>query len=233
MLSVRGLSAGYGGAAAVASIDLHVAEGACLALLGRNGAGKSTLLKAIMGLVPPSAGTVTFDGRRLDGLPPDRIARAGLGYVPEDRRIFAGLTVAENLETGRRPPRGDAPVWTPARVFALFPALAALRDRPAGRTSGGEQRMLAIARTLMGNPRVLLLDEPSEGLAPVLVEAMIAALETLAENGLALLVSEQTLPVARRLAARAVVLEKGRVRFDGAMADLHPEAALTRELLAL
>ena len=163
MLSVSGLSARYGRAEVLAGVSLEVGAGEVLVLLGRNGAGKSTTLKAIMGLVRPTAGRVVFEGRDITGLPPFEAARRGLGYVPEDRRVFAGLTVAENLEAGRKPPPppGGGEAWTPERVYALFPSLAAMRDRPGGRMSGGEQQMLSIARTLMGNPRLLLLDEPS------------------------------------------------------------------------
>ena len=164
-----------------------------MALLGRNGAGKSTVLKAIMGLVPPARGEVSFAGRRIDRLAPYRIARLGLGYVPEERRIFTELTVVENLEVGRQPARDGAPAWTEDSLFALFPNLAGLRERPGGRMSGGEQQMLTIARTLMGNPRCVLLDEPSEGLAPIIVEQMAHSIRALKGEGLCVLLSEQNL----------------------------------------
>ena len=163
MLEVTGLDTFYGRARILDGVGIEVARGEVVALLGRNGAGKSTTLKSIIGLVRPAAGEVELDGRSLTGLPSHEICRAGLGYVPEDRRVFAGLTIMENLEVGRLPPRADAPHWTPERLFALFPNLAEMRDRPGGHTSGGEQQMLTIARTLMGNPRAILLDEPSEG----------------------------------------------------------------------
>ncbi len=175
-------------------------------LAGRNGAGKSTTLKAIMGLIERT-GEIRCAGRRIDRLEPFEIARLGLGYVPEERRIFTGLSVAENLEVGRRP----GP-WDEARVFALFPALAQMRERPAARMSGGEQKMLAIARTLMGNPRAVLLDEPSEGLAPLVVRQMAQAIGELKRAGLAVLLCEQNARFAQPLAERAYRIEKGRIQ---------------------
>ena len=221
MLSVSGLSARYGRAEVLAGVSLEVAAGEVLVLLGRNGAGKSTAMKAIMGLVRPSAGRVVLEGLDITGAPPFEAARLGLGYVPEDRRVFAGLTVAENLEVGRKPPpqRGGE-AWTPERVYALFPSLAAMRDRPGGRMSGGEQQMLAIGRTLMGNPRLLLLDEPSEGLAPVVTERMAAAVRELKAGGLAILLSEQNLRFARAVGDSAAIVEGGRIRWRGGLDSL-------------
>ena len=235
MLSVRELDVLYGGAQVLFGLDLDVPAGEVVALMGRNGAGKSTTLKAIMGLVPPARGEIVFDGRRIDRLPPYRIARLGLGYVPEDRRIFPDMTVAENLEVGRRESAtGDASDgWTLERVHALFPNLAELHDRRAGRTSGGEQQMLAVARTLMGNPRLLLLDEPSEGLAPVIVRQMADSIRALRRRGVTVLLAEQSLRFAGAVADRAVVLEKGRVRFAGDMAELTRNRALGRAHLAV
>jgi len=165
MLEARGLSAGYGRAQVLFGLDLAVGQGEVVALLGRNGAGKSTTLKALMGLVEARSGEVRFGGERIDRQAPHEIARLGLGYVPEDRRIFTDLTVAENLEVGRQPPRPDAPTWSMEKLIALFPTLGALLQRRGGSMSGGEQQMLCIARTLAGNPKAILLDEPSEGLA--------------------------------------------------------------------
>jgi branched-chain amino acid transport system ATP-binding protein len=211
-LEVRRLSAGYGRARVLFDLDLVAAQGEVVALLGRNGAGKSTTLKAIMGLVPPFSGEVRFDGEPLGGLEPYEIARRGLGYVPEDRRIFMDLTVSENLEVGRRPPRGARPAWTEARLYALFPALGALRERRGARMSGGEQQMLCIARTLAGNPAAILLDEPSEGLAPVVVEQVAKAIVEMKRAGVTVLLAEQSRHFAGRVADRSYVLEKGVIR---------------------
>ena len=211
MLSLRGVDVFYGRAQALFGVDLDVPEGRVTALLGRNGAGKSTTLKAIMGLLPVARGRITLNGTAITNWPPYRIARAGIGFVAEDRRVFPDLTVAENLAAGQRPPRADAPAWTAADVYGLFPNLDALRQRRAGRISGGEQQMLALARTLMGNPNLLLLDEPSEGLAPVVVQAMAGAIRTLTTNGVTILMSEQNRAFAERVRARPVVLDRGRV----------------------
>jgi branched-chain amino acid transport system ATP-binding protein len=211
MLEVRALSAGYGRSRVLFEVSLEVAAGEVVALVGRNGAGKSTLLKAVMGLLPPSSGEVRFDGRRIDGCEPHEIARLGLGYVPEDRRIFTELTVAENLSVGRQPPRAGAPAWTDEALFALFPALGGMRERPGGRISGGEQQMLCIARTLAGNPRAILLDEPSEGLAPVVVEQVAKAILELKRAGVGVLLAEQNPRFTGRVADRGYKLEKGRM----------------------
>jgi branched-chain amino acid transport system ATP-binding protein len=233
MLAVEGLEAQYGRARILEGVSFRTASGEVVVLLGRNGAGKSTTLKAIMGLVRPSPGRVVFEGRDIAGLEPFRIARAGLGYVPEERRVFAGLTVRENLEVGRRPAPSGQPAWTPERVFALFPALAPLAERTAGRMSGGEQQMLAIARTLMGNPRLLLLDEPSEGLAPVVVERLAEAVAALKAEGLTILLSEQNLRFAGAVGDRALILAQGRIRHEGPMAALMADAALRGRYFAV
>jgi branched-chain amino acid transport system ATP-binding protein len=233
MLAVEGLQAHYGRAHILHGVSLAVAGGEVACLLGRNGAGKSTTMKAIMRLLPPTGGSVRFAGRDLAGLAPHAVARLGLGYVPEERRIFPELTVAENLEVGRRPaPPGQAP-WTPERLYALFPSLAALRRRPGGRMSGGEQQMLAIARTLMGNPRLLLLDEPSEGLAPVVVDRLAEALLGLKAEGLAILLSEQNPGFAASIADRAYLLETGHIRHHGPMAAVMADAALRARYLSV
>ena len=233
MLSVRGLHAYYGRAHILADVALEVTTGEVVVLLGRNGAGKSTTLKSIIGLVRPAAGEIVFDGRRIDRLEAYAIAQAGLGYVPEDRRIFTELTVMENLEVGRQPARANAPAWTPERLFALFPNLAEMRDRPGGRMSGGEQQMLTIARTLMGNPSCLLLDEPSEGLAPLIVDQMAAAIRALKQEGLSVLLSEQNLHFAADVSDRAYIIEKGRIRFAGTMAELAANADVRAQYLAV
>ena len=213
--------------------NLEVGAGEIVVLLGRNGAGKSTTMKAIMGLVPPSAGSVRFLGDEIAGREPFEIARRGLGYVPEERRIFAELTVMENLEVGRRAPPPGATAWTPERLFALFPSLGGMRDRPGGRMSGGEQQMLTIARTLMGNPRLVLLDEPSEGLAPVVVERMAEAIRALKAEGLAILLSEQNLHFARAVSDRATIIEKGRIRWSGTIPDLMAADAVREQYLSV
>ena len=220
MLAVENLHAGYGAARILHGVSLSVAPGEVLVLLGRNGAGKSTVMKTLIGLVRPTAGRIRLAGQDIAGWETHRIARAGLGWVPEERRIFPDLTVAENLEVGRRPPGDDRPPWTPERLFALFPNLAALRRRPGNRISGGEQQMLAIARTLMGNPRLLLLDEPAEGLAPVIVDQMAAALLALKAAGTTVLLAEQSLAFAARVGDRATILETGRTAWTGTMAEL-------------
>jgi branched-chain amino acid transport system ATP-binding protein len=206
---VRRLNAGYGRARVLFDIDLDADAGEVVALLGRNGAGKSTTLKAIMGLVPPLSGEIVFDNKNLKNLEPYEIARLGLGYVPEDRRIFTDLTVAENIDVGRQPPRQTLPAWTQDRLFGLFPALAGLRERRGARISGGEQQMLCIARTLAGNPTAILLDEPSEGLAPVVVDHVARAIVELKRAGVTVLLAEQSRHFSERVADRAYILEKG------------------------
>jgi branched-chain amino acid transport system ATP-binding protein len=233
MLSLASLNAYYGRAHILFDLSIDVAKGEVVVLLGRNGAGKSTTLKAIMGLVPPATGRVIFDGQDIAGLPPHVIARRGLGYVPEDRRIFAELTVMENLAVGRQPSRPGVPEWTLERVFDIFPNLAEMRDRPGGRMSGGEQQMLTIARTLMGNPRAILLDEPSEGLAPVIVEHMAATIAALKTDGLTVVLSEQNLYFAGLVADRAYIIEKGRIRYDGSMDALARDEAVRGQYLSV
>jgi branched-chain amino acid transport system ATP-binding protein len=226
VLQVAALHTYYGRAHILVDVSFALGRGEVVALLGRNGAGKSTTLKTIMGLVRPADGRITFEGHDITGWPPHRIASCGVGYVPEDRRVFADLTVRENLEVGRRPPgREDIAPWTTARMLRLFPNLAALAARPAGQISGGEQQMLTIARTLMGNPRVLLLDEPSEGLAPVIVEQLTHTIVELKAGGLGILLSEQNLRFARAVTDRALVMERGRIRFRGSMAELAEDHA--------
>ena len=232
MLQVQHLDAYYGRARILHGLSFDLAAGEALVLLGRNGAGKSTTLKALMGLVRPAAGHVWFEGQDVAGWETHRIARLGLGYVPEDRRVFADLTVMENLEVGRQPARGGT-AWTPERLFGLFPNLGALRDRIGARMSGGEQQMLSIARTLMGTPRLVLLDEPSEGLAPVVVEQMAHAIRAMRTEGVTVLLAEQNLHFAAGVADRAVVIERGRVAWSGTIAELRTDAAVRRAYLAV
>jgi branched-chain amino acid transport system ATP-binding protein len=233
MLEVHALDCFYGRAQILFGVSLKVAAGEALALLGRNGAGKSTTLRAILGLAPLSRGRVVLGGRDISGMPTGRIVRRGLGWVPEDRRIFADLSVEDNLEVGRQPPRPGVPHWTPSRLFELFPNLAELRRRPAGQISGGEQQMLTIARTLMGNPCAIMLDEPSEGLAPLIVEGMARAILEMKRQGLAVLLAEQNLRFAGTISDRATIIEKGRVRFEGTLATLRADDKVARAYLAV
>ena len=239
LLEVREVDAYYGDSHILYGLSLDVAEGEVVCLLGRNGAGKTTTLKSIMGLVPPRAGSVRLGGQDITREPPYRIARRGLGYVPEERRIFGNLSVHENLEVGRRTwghgrgnGGGPAP-WTAERVYELFPHLRDLRDRQAGRLSGGEQQMLTIARTLMGSPRVLLLDEPSEGLAPLVVQMLSEQLGRLKRTGLTMILAEQTVNFVSALGDRVYILEKGVVRYQGGMGDFLANDDVRRAHLAV
>jgi branched-chain amino acid transport system ATP-binding protein len=233
MLELSNLHAGYGVSRILFGVSLRADRGEIVALLGRNGAGKSTALKAIMGIAPPSTGQVVLEGADLVGLAPYLIARAGIGYVPQDRRIFPDLTVRENLEVGRRPGRsGDSP-WTLERVEALFPMLGTLASRLGGSLSGGEQQMLTLARTLMGNPRVLLLDEPSEGLAPVVVRTMIEQLLQLKAGGMTILLSEQNVHFTREVSDRAYILEKGSIQREGSIREILEDRSIFERYLAI
>jgi branched-chain amino acid transport system ATP-binding protein len=233
MLEVVALDAWYGQAQILYGVSLAVGAGECVALVGRNGAGKSTTIKAIMGLLAKKRGQIVFRGHDISAWPAYRIARLGLGWVPEDRRIFTDLSVRENLAVARQPPREGAPEWTPGRVYALFPNLGAMPDRPGGRMSGGEQQMLTVARTLMGNPYLVLLDEPSEGVAPLIIEEMARMIAALKQAGVAVLLSEQNLHFAGLVSDRAVVLEKGEVKFAGTMRALMSDDTLLRTHLSV
>jgi len=222
----------YGDSHILFDLSLEVGEGEVVCLLGRNGAGKTTTVRSIIGLTPPRAGRITLRGRDLAGLPPFRIARSGIGYVPEDRRIFPNLSVGENLEVARKANGGDR-VWTEQRVWELFPHLRELRHRPAGRLSGGEQQMLTIARTLMGNPEVLLLDEPSEGLAPLVVQMLREQLARLKASGLTIVLAEQNVHFVSGLGDRVYILEKGSVRYHGSMDAFLGDADIRQAYLAV
>ena len=229
MLELSQVHAAYGPSRVLHGVSLTARAGEVVSLLGRNGAGKSSTLKAVVGLIDVTGGDVRLDGRDLRGLPTHEISRLGVGWVPEDRRIFSDLTVEENLRVGAK---GDGP-WTTARVYALFPKLAELARRRAGSLSGGEQQMLTVARTLMGNPRIVLLDEPSEGLAPVVVRALGEQIPALKREGLTILLSEQNLRFAARLADRAYVIEKGEIRWEGPIARLMADEAVRRAHLSI
>lgn len=238
LLEVRKLAAWYGAAQILFDVDLDVKRGEVVALMGRNGAGKSTTLKAAMGLLARRAGQVRFMGRDVSRLEPHAIARLGLGWVPEDRRVFSDLSVMDNLAVGRQPPRtwpdgSAAPAWTPEALFKLFPNLGEMPERPGGRMSGGEQQMLTVARTLMGNPFVVLLDEPSEGVAPVIVEQMAQMILALKRQGVSILLSEQNMHFAELVSDRAYVLEKGQIRWQGTMAELAADETVRRAYLSM
>jgi branched-chain amino acid transport system ATP-binding protein len=255
LLDVREIHTAYGLSRVLFGVSVEVRAGECVCLLGRNGVGKSTTMRSIMGLTPPQAGRVTWKGTDITGWDPYRVARAGLGFVPEDRRIFADLTVWENLDVasrrvragrsgrGRQPsqtghPHPDAASRAPLqfsveKVFDLFPKLRELTSRNGGYLSGGEQQMLTIARTLMGNPELLLLDEPSEGLAPLVVDHLQEQIARLKQEGLTILLAEQNVEFSLALAERVYILEKGTIRFSGPAARLRDDEALRHELLAL
>lgn len=238
LLKASGLNAWYGAAQILFDVDLQVNRGEVVALMGRNGAGKSTTLKAIMGMLARRRGQVRFMGRDITRAEPHAIARAGLGFVPEDRRIFSDLTVMENLDVGRQPPRhwpdgSAAPAWTPQALFQLFPNLGEMPHRPGGRMSGGEQQMLTVARTLMGNPFLVLLDEPSEGVAPLIVEQMAQMIIALKTQGVSILLCEQNMHFAELVSDRAYVLEKGQIRHQSGMAELVANDEVRRAYLSM
>jgi branched-chain amino acid transport system ATP-binding protein len=238
MLSVEGLNAWYGAAQILYDLVFRVTRGEVVALMGRNGAGKSTTLKAVMGLLARKSGAVRFLDEDLAQLKPYQIARRGVGFTPEDRRIFSDLTVMENLDIGRQPPRSfpdgrPAPSWTPERLFDLFPNLAEMPHRLGGRMSGGEQQMLTVARTLMGNPLLVLLDEPSEGVAPVIVEKIAGTILELKKEGLSILLSEQNIHFAEIVSDRVYVLEKGQLRWNGSMTELSRDTEVQRAFLTV
>ncbi|RTL72467.1 MAG: ABC transporter ATP-binding protein [Hyphomicrobiales bacterium] len=234
ILEATGLTAAYGQAQILFGVSLTLGPGEVVALMGRNGAGKSTTFKAIIGLVDAAADTLAFAGHDIRHLPTHRIARLGLGYVPEDRRIFTDLSVEENLQVGAKAPLGaNAAAWTPERLFEIFPNLAEMRHRRASQMSGGEQQMLTIARTLMGNPTAMLLDEPSEGIAPVIVELMAESVRRMKAEGISVLLSEQNLYFASAVADRAYIIEKGAIRHEGRMADIVADTHLREQYLSV
>ena len=238
LLEAHGLAAWYGAAQILFDVDLKVQRGEVVALMGRNGAGKSTTLKALIGMLGKRSGSISFLGQDISRSEPHHAARMGLGYVPEDRRIFTDLTVAENLMVGQQAPRrwkdgSEAPLWTPERLFQLFPNLGEMPNRMGGRMSGGEQQMLTVARTLMGNPYLVLLDEPSEGVAPVIVEQMAHMILALKKQGVSILLSEQNMHFAELVSDRAYVLEKGQIRYQASMDELANNEAVRRAYLSV
>jgi branched-chain amino acid transport system ATP-binding protein len=228
VLTLTGVDAYYGPSWILKGVSLRVPDGGVVALLGRNGAGKSTTLKTIVGLVTPRSGSVLFDGDEIGGRPPHAINRRGIAYVPEERRIFADLTVAEHLAIAGR---GGA--WPPERIYRLFPALVALRERRGRHLSGGEQQMLAIARALATGPRLLLLDEPSQGLAPVVVDSVISSIEAMRDEGLAILLVEQNVELALSVADRAAIIDQGAIVFDGTSDELRGRGDLQTTYLGV
>ena len=238
LLSAQGLCAWYGAAQILFDVNVEVGRGEVVALMGRNGAGKSTTLKALTGMLGKRRGSITFMGADISNSEPHHAGRLGLGYVPEDRRIFTDLTVMENLEVGRQNPRHwpdgkAAPVWTPEQLFKLFPNLGEMPNRRGGRMSGGEQQMLTVARTLMGNPYLVLLDEPSEGVAPVIVEQMVQTILELKSQGVSILLCEQNMHFAELVSDRAYVLEKGQICYQASMIELSANVDVRRAYLSV
>ena len=233
LLEVDGIHTSYGLSQVLFGVSLEVRAGECIALIGRNGVGKTTTMRSIIGLTPPRRGKVLWKGQDIAHLAPHRICRLGIGFVPEDRRIFPELSVWENLDIARRTGAGGKTTWREEQVFALFPDLAGIRDRQGGVLSGGQQQMLTIARTLMGNPELLLLDEPSEGLAPLIVEQLLQRVAELKSTGLSIVLAEQNLEFVMALADRVYILEKGEVRFTGTPADLRADERIVHQFLTV
>jgi branched-chain amino acid transport system ATP-binding protein len=233
LLQMEGADVFYGASQILFGIDLTLERGQTMALLGRNGAGKSTTFKAIAGLAPPRRGRVLLEGQSLSGRPSYQIARAGIGYVPEDRQVFPEHSVADNLLVGAKRGASGQVDWTAERIYEVFPILAGMRTRMAGRLSGGEQQMLTIARTLMGNPDILLLDEPSEGLAPIIVQAIARLIRTLRDTGIAILLAEQNMHFCLDVATHATIIDKGQIVYRAGIAELRGNEAITRRYLAV
>ena len=232
ILATHDLVTGYGLGAVIHGVSIDVGEGEVVCLLGRNGAGKSTTLRSIMGLTPPRSGSIEFMGEAITGRQPFEVARLGIGYIPDDRRIFADLTVEENLRIVREVTRRDGR-WTLDRVCEIFPLLSELRLKSASGLSGGEQKMLAIGRALMGNPALLILDEPSEGLSPLMVRTLIEAMRQIRQEGVTLLIADQNVKFARRVADRGYIMEKGTIRYSGRLEELWANEQIVRRYLAV
>lgn len=232
-LEVEKINTFYGLSHVLFDVSLGVDSGEVVVLLGRNGAGKTTTMLSIMGLNPPKSGTVTFRGERIDGLPPYQVARLGIGFVPEDRRIFPDLTVYANLDVGRKASRDQAARWTTDRIYQLFPVLEKFAGRRGGTLSGGEQQMLTISRTLMGDPDLLLLDEPSEGLAPIVVQTLGQAVDLIKKEGLTILLSEQNSKFALKYGDRAYIVDNGAIKYQGSMSELEQNEEIKKRYLAV
>ncbi len=233
ILEVKGIHTYYGASHVLHGVSFAVAKGEAVCLLGRNGVGKTTTLRSILGLTPPSSGSILFKGRELRGRPTHEIVRMGIGYAPADRQIFPDLTTRENLEIAARPLKDGQECWTLEKVYNLFPALKGREESKGMYLSGGEQKMLAIGRALMGNPELLILDEPSEGLSPVMVSSLIEVILRIKEQGVTLLIADQNLKFARRVADRGYIMEKGAIQHEGTMKDLWENEALLRKYLAV
>lgn len=233
LLQIHHADVFYGASQILFGVDLAVEKGQTMALLGRNGAGKSTLFKMIAGIAPPRRGKVLLAGQPVSGIPPFRIARAGIGFVPEDRQVFPEHTVDDNLIVGAKKGAQGEVHWTRERIYDVFPLLADMRSRLAGRLSGGEQQMLTIARTLMGNPELILLDEPSEGLAPIIVQAIGELIKTLRDMGVTILLAEQNMHFCLGIATHATVIDKGQIVYCATIGELRNNEAITQRYLAV
>jgi branched-chain amino acid transport system ATP-binding protein len=233
ILEMEGINSYYGSSHILFDVTLGIESGQVVVLLGRNGAGKTTTLKTIMGLVHPRSGKISYKGQRIEGLPSYRIARLGIGFVPEDRVIFPDLTVRENLEIAQKKGKEAGASWTKEKVFSFFPALQKFQGRNGGTLSGGEQQMLTIARTLMGNPDLLLLDEPVEGLAPLIVRMLGEIINQIKDHGMTLLVSEQNVKFSFRIAQKVYIIDKGTIRYEGSVEDLKANEEVKKKYLAV
>ncbi|MGB9617633.1 MAG: ABC transporter ATP-binding protein [Desulfomonilaceae bacterium] len=233
LLQVDTINTYYGLSHILFDISLEVAKGEVVVLLGRNGAGKTTTLRSIMGLTPPRTGRIVFRGQEITGWPPYKVARLGVGFVPEDRRIFPDLSVKANLDVGLQQQRAKNGPWSIDRIFQIFPRLEELASRTGGHLSGGEQQMLTIARTLMGNPELILLDEPSEGLAPIIVKILGDVIDLMKNEGMTVLLSEQNVKFALKHSDRAYIVDNGHIKYQGAISDLRVNQEITKRYLAV
>jgi len=232
-LEIESINTFYGLSHILFDVSLKVDQGEVVVLLGRNGAGKTTTLRSIMGLTRPKQGRVKFNGQDITGLSPFKVARLGLGFVPEDRRIFPDLTVHANLDVGRQKSRSKGTAWTIERIYELFPRLRELSSRRGGNLSGGEQQMLTIARTLMGNPDLILLDEPSEGLAPIIVKVLGDFIDLIKQEGMTVLLSEQNVKFALKHSDRAYIVDNGHIKYEGSIKDLEKDEEIKKRFLAV